>query len=294
MFPATVEAVRSLKPKAVLIENVRGLKRPSFAKYFGYVQLMVAYPEIRRRQNEEWFNHLTRLERYHTRGKPDGLYYRVVAQVLNAADYGVPQKRERVFIVAFRNDLHLEWAFPSWTHGQDALISSQFVTRDYWDRHRVPKRMIPKPNGKLSCRIDRLRDGLLPLLQPWQTVRDAISDLPQPAKKRGSDEPSLTHFQIPGARQYVGHTGSALDEPAKTLKAGDHGVPGGENMLAELDGSVRYFTIRESARLQTFPDEFVFPGSWTESMRQIGNAVPVRLAECLGRDILARLRARLQ
>ena len=65
-------------------------------------------------------------------------------------------------------------------------------------------------------------------------------------------------------------------------------------MLAELDGSVRYFTIRESARLQTFPDEFVFPGSWTESMRQIGNAVPVRLAECLGRDILARLRARLQ
>jgi DNA (cytosine-5)-methyltransferase 1 len=294
MFPETVEAVRRLKPKAVLIENVRGLKRPSFAKYFGYIQLMVAYPEIRRRPKEEWFNHLSRLERYHTRGKPDGLYYRVVAQVLNAADYGVPQKRERVFIVAFRNDLHLEWSFPSCTHGQDALLWSQFITREYWDQHRVSKRLVPKPNGKLGCRIDRLRDGLLPLLEPWRTVRDAISDLPKPAKKRGSDEPSLTHFQIPGARQYVGHPGSALDEPAKTLKAGDHGVPGGENMLTELDGSVRYFTIRESARLQTFPDEFVFPGSWTESMRQIGNAVPVRLAECLGRDILARLKARLQ
>lgn len=294
MFPETVEAVHKLKPKAVLIENVRGLKRPSFAKYFGYIQLMVAYPEVRRKPKEDWSNHLSRLERYHTRGKPDGLYYRVVAQVLNAADYGVPQKRERVFIVAFRNDLHLEWSFPPCTHSQDALLYSQFVTREYWDHHRVPNRQIPKPNEKLSLRLDRLRGGLLPLLQPWRTVRDAISDLSRPAKKRGLHEPNLTHFSIPGARQYVGHTGSALDEPAKTLKAGDHGVPGGENMLAGPDGSVRYFTIRESARLQTFPDEYVFPGSWTESMRQIGNAVPVRLAECLGSDILTRLRTRLQ
>jgi DNA (cytosine-5)-methyltransferase 1 len=294
MFPETVEAVRRLKPKAVLIENVRGLKRPSFAKYFGYIQLMVAYPEIRRLPKEDWFHHLARLERYHTWGKPDGLHYRVVVQVLNAADYGVPQKRERVFIVAFRSDLHLEWSFPPCTHSQDSLLWSQFITQEYWEQHRVPKRLIPRPTGKVNRRIARLRDGLLPLVQSWRTVRDAISDLPKPAKKRGSDEPSLNHFYIPGARQYVGHTGSALDEPAKTLKAGDHGVPGGENMLTELDGSVRYFTIRESARLQTFPDEYVFPGSWTESMRQIGNAVPVRLAECLGRDILARLRARLQ
>ena len=108
MFPATVDVVRKLKPKAVLIENVRGLKRPSFAKYFGYIQLMVTYPEIGRRPGEGWPDHLSRLERYHTRGKPDGLYYRVVTQVLNAAGTGVPQKRERVFVVAFRNDLHLE------------------------------------------------------------------------------------------------------------------------------------------------------------------------------------------
>lgn len=88
-----------------------------------------------------------------------------------------------------------------------------------------------------------------------------------------------------GARIYKGHTGSPLDEPAKTLKAGDHGVPGGENMVAFPDGSVRYFTIRESARLQSFPDSYVFPGSWTESMRQLGNAVPVKLAHMLGQSI---------
>ena len=56
-------------------------------------------------------------------------------------------------------------------------------------------------------------------------------------------------------------------------------------MLRRPDGSVRYFTIREAARLQTFPDDFVFPGSWTETMRQLGNAVPVRLGELVARSV---------
>jgi DNA (cytosine-5)-methyltransferase 1 len=62
------------------------------------------------------------------------------------------------------------------------------------------------------------------------------------------------------------------------LKAGDHGVPGGENTVRLTDGMLRYFSVRECARLQTFPDEWVFSGSWTEAMRQLGNAVPVELA----------------
>ncbi len=78
--------------------------------------------------------------------------------------------------------------------------------------------------------------------------------------------------------------------PAKTLKAGVHGVPGGENTLANANGSVRYFTVRESARLQTFPDDFVFQSSWTESMRQLGNAVPVKLAEIISGDIAKHLK----
>ncbi|MFH0911218.1 MAG: DNA cytosine methyltransferase, partial [Planctomycetota bacterium] len=93
------------------------------------------------------------------------------------------------------------------------------------------------------------------------------------------------HRFQPGARPYPGHTGSPFDEPAKTLKAGDHGVPGGENMLAYPDGKVRYFTVRESARLQTFPDKFIFHGSWTETMRQLGNAVPVALARVVAKEI---------
>jgi DNA (cytosine-5)-methyltransferase 1 len=88
---------------------------------------------------------------------------------------------------------------------------------------------------------------------------------------------------------YPGHTGSPLDQPAKTIKAGDHGVPGGENMLVNTDGSVRYFTARETARIQTFPDGYVFHGSWTETMRQLGNAVPVALARVVASSVAQAL-----
>ena len=102
---------------------------------------------------------------------------------------------------------------------------------------------------------------------------------------------ALNHFLNPGARAYPGHDGSTWDEPAKTLKAGDHGVPGGENTL-RFDGvSVRYFSVRECARLQTFPDSWFFEGSWTETMRQLGNAVPVEMAKSIATELFANLTA---
>lgn len=292
MFPELVRAILHLRPKAVLLENVRGLTRPTFARYFGYIQLMVAYPEIGRRISEEWCEHSARLERHHTRGKRGGLFYRVVFRTLNAADYGIPQKRERVLIVAIRGDLGIEWSFPSPTHSQEALLWDQSVAGQYWERHRIAKKHRPCLRGIAQGKPNDCNDALFPIgpsRRPWKTVRDAFADLPAPQSTRAEAEPGLTHFEIRGARSYPGHTGSLLDQPAKTLKAGDHGVPGGENMVALPDGRVRYFTIRESARLQTFPDSHVFPGSWTESMRQIGNAVPVALGEILARQIRERL-----
>jgi DNA (cytosine-5)-methyltransferase 1 len=101
----------------------------------------------------------------------------------------------------------------------------------------------------------------------------------------------LNHIFQDGAKAYPGHTGSYIDEPAKTLKAGVHGVPGGENMVRRADGSVRYFTVRESARLQTFPDNYRFHGAWTECMRQLGNAVPVELARQVGVSVAEHLKA---
>lgn len=288
MFPQAIRAVRELRPKAFILENVKGLTRASFANYLEYIRLRLAYPEIIERRGEDWEKHLVRLERYHIRGKHNDLHYRIVKRLLNAANHGVPQRRERIFLVGFRADLGIEWNFPDETHGQDSLLWSQWRDGEYWERHAVAKRNRPE-GGKGKARALTLREP--PRLAPWRTVRDAISDLPDPEKNPAAAADFHNHRFQPGARSYPGHTGSPLDEPAKTLKAGDHGVPGGENMLLRPDGSIRYFTVRESARLQTFPDEFLFHGSWTETMRQLGNAVPVELAHVVAssvRDYLAR------
>ncbi|MCC6294254.1 MAG: DNA cytosine methyltransferase [Bryobacterales bacterium] len=289
LFPETIRAVVSLRPKAILIENVRGLTRQSFVNYFTYIQWMLRFPEVRRRQSEDWTEHRRRLERYvASDGKGyDGLRYNVLARVVNAADYGVPQKRERVFIVAFRDDLGVKWSFPVETHSQQALLVSQWVTGEYWDRHKIPKKKRPSTPAGMEHRTE----GLLNFGQAsWLTVRDALAGLPDP--DRGGAGAITNHVFQPGARRYVGHTGSPLDEPAKTLKAGDHGVPGGENMISFPDGMVRYFTVREAALLQTFPRDFVFSSSWSENMRQLGNAVPVELGRIMAQEIRVRLENR--
>jgi DNA (cytosine-5)-methyltransferase 1 len=289
MFPEAVRAVRELQPKSFLFENVKGLTRDKFNRYFTYVQLQLTYPEITCKRDEDWTDHLARLEQHHTQGNDQGLSYRVVSRLINAADYGIPQRRERVFIVGFRSDIHQAWAFPKATHSQEALLWSQWVSCEYWDKHSIARSAILEP--KSEARINKMRadEAVLEHL-PWVTVRDTISDLPDPEKGDSNSGRILNHEYRPGAKAYKGHTGSPLDEPAKALKAGDHGVPGGENMMVLPDGRVRYFTVRESARLQCFPDEYFFPVSWTESMRQLGNAVPVTLGHKIAASIQEVLR----
>lgn len=290
MFPATVDIVRRLCPKAFVIENVKGITRSSFANYYQYILLQLEFPEVVRRDGETWPDHLKRLQEEKTSGALhlNGLTYNVVPTLVNAADYGVPQKRERVFIVGFRADLGIEWSFPKSTHSLDSLLRSQWITGDYWERHRIANSYRPNVPDRLLGRVRRLASELIPSDEkPWRTVRDALQDVPDP--RRAGARNFLNHQFQDGARVYPGHTGSPLDLPAKTLKAGDHGVPGGENMMVRVDGTVRYFTVRESARLQTFPDGYVFHGSWTETMRQLGNAVPVSL----GRQVAASVAEQL-
>lgn len=286
MWSEAVRAVRETKPRAFIFENVKGLTRQSFATYLSYVVMQLTYPELTAENDESWESHLSRLEMHHTgRRGPSGLEYRVVYRVLNAANYGIPQRRERVVFVGFRDDLGIEWAFPKETHSLEALIWDQ-VKGDYWERHKVAKQDRITASRRLQ-RAFQLDEK--PKSSPWRTTRDAIGDLPDPEHEPERSLKYPNHRFQPGARSYPGHTGSPLDEPAKTLKAGVHGVPGGENMLLRPDGTVRYFTVRESARLQTFPDEFRFHGSWTETMRQLGNAVPVELAHLIARDVKRHL-----
>jgi len=274
MFPQAVRAVREIRPKAFLFENVRGLARNSFSKYLGYIVLQLTYPSLVRRGQETWMDHLSRLERHHTGTGGAHPEYKVIPpRILNAADYGVPQRRERIFFVGFRADINAQWNFPEPTHSQDALIYSKWVTGDYWKTRNLSPTQLRPVDRIISRSITSL---LKKQLQPFATLRDAICDLPDPRLDVAARIPN--HIYQPGARPYPGHSGSVLDDPAKTLKAGDHGVPGGENMIAFPNGTYRYLTVRESARVQTFPDDYIFECSWTETMRQIGNAVPVELA----------------
>jgi DNA (cytosine-5)-methyltransferase 1 len=252
MWPEAIRSVREIRPRAFLFENVRGLARPKFAAYLRSI-----------------VDGLSR---------PGGdLRYDVQVIQVNAADFGAAQKRHRVVIAGIRSDVVTSGTpilHP--THSRERLLWEQFVTGEYWKEHGI-SRSVDTYEPMDATTVRRLRAfGLEPAGKRWVTVRDKLWGLGDPNGRNN-------HVSQAGAKAYKGHTGSPLDQPAKALKAGDHGVPGGENMMVLPDGRVRYFTTREAARLQGLPDDYEFPRSWTESMRQLGNAVPCELAEALGR-----------
>jgi len=286
MFPEAVRAVRELKPKGFIFENVKGLLRKSFRPYFDYLLLQLSHPEIIASENMDWTEHLKVLENYHSSKGNKGLEYNVTYQLVNAADYGVPQQRHRVIIIGFRNDFDFDWSFPEPTHSKEALFYAKNIDKSYWDEHKIATNKRPEIS-RIDKQMVQMIDKMI-LGNRWQTVRDAITGLPNPQGKSANN--FFNHEFRGGAKKYNGHSGSVLDEPSKTIKAGAHGVPGGENMFSLDDGSLRYYTVRESARLQTFPDNYIFLGSWSESMRQIGNAVPVKLATIIGESIISHIK----
>ena len=279
MFPEVLRAVRSLRPQAVMLENVQGLARPSFRPYLEYILRQLEWPSVTPKKDEEWQKHDERISQ-HQEASMDECEYHVNWALLEAADYGVAQKRRRVFIVATKADITGKFGFPQASHKREALIRTQ-TNGEYWKSRRIgpPKNGL---NGAAALHLDDFAE-----FDAWKTVRDAISDLPPPAaSERNSDN---NHWLIPGARVYRGHTGSRLDWPSKTIKAGVHGVPGGENIVLLDDGTHRYFTLRETARLQGFPDDYVFAGARLHITRQIGNAVPVDFAEAIGRKLFEQM-----
>jgi DNA (cytosine-5)-methyltransferase 1 len=289
MFPYAIQAIEKLRPKAFIFENVKGLLRPTFSDYFKYIILRLTYPSFSTAVNLDWQQHLQKLQSI-SQLSYVGTKYNVQFKLINAANYGVPQTRERVVIVGIRSDLNCYWQFPPEIYSADSLFWDMHVTGKYWERHKISNSERPLIDKSVEDRIGRITKKygmLVPELLPWQTVRDALGDLPAPTSNHGVSDHIFRH----GARIYPGHTGSILDLPAKTIKAGDHGVPGGENMIRFPDGQVRYLTVFEAKRLQTFPDDFVIEGGWGESMRQIGNAVPVLLAETIGHELMKTLKS---
>ena len=242
MFPQASRSIAEAKPRAFLFENVKGLLRDKFKPYFDYILMRLSYPGCGQKHGESWQCHANRLRLISKElNSYEGVRYRVQYKLLNAADYGVPQVRERVFIVGIRTDINVEWKWP--------------------------EPICPTPKYRIP-------------------ISAVLRDVPDPSEvlKYAED-----HIFIGGAKIYPGHTGSDIDKPSKTIKAGAHGVPGGENMLRFRDGSVRYMTVHEAKLIQSFPKDYKITGSWGEALRQIGNAVPVALANVVAQGLYSLL-----
>lgn len=258
LWPEAVRAVSEALPRAFVFESTPGLLRPSFSQYLDEL--------------------VTRLER--PCGVREDVQYKVTVVPLNAADYGVSQNLRRVLIAGVRQDCGSLLEFPAATHSHERLVWDKWISGEYWERHgllRPDASLVPKDEVSILKRL--LKSDARPGEAAWRTCRDALA---------GDGTAVLAdHVEDSGvrrpARPYPGHTGSRLDWPSKALKAGVHGVPGGENMFVEDNGACWHFTVRDAARLQGLPDDFVVEGSWSQGMRQLGNALPVPIARVAGR-----------
>lgn len=211
LYEEIVRCLKMVKPKFFVTENVRGLKSLYKGKFF---KLM--------------------LDDF------DGAGYNLTWQLLNAKDYGVPQDRQRIFMVGVRKDLKVTYDFPRRTHG--------------------------------------------PGLQPYVTLRQAIGDLKPPKKGEYWDSNDYSFFYMSRNRRRT------WEEVSFTVQASGRHTPlhpscppmkkvGKDRWVFTGDPKkYRRLSVRECARIQTFPDSYEFEGNVLSLYRQIGNAVPPLLA----------------
>lgn len=194
---------------------------------------------------------------------------------LDAADYGVPQTRRRLFLAGFKPPAH--FAFPPPTHrdGNRETVwghIGDLPSPPFWDEVGDPTHG-PYPNHQKS-RHRPIAIKRLKALAPGQGHLDLPRSLKLDCHVRASKK-------YPG-KVYRGVYGRMRDDqPAPTLTSGCICITRGPFGHPYQPRSI---TPREAARLQAFPDDFVFCGSRMEVAAQIGNAVPVRLAEALARS----------
>jgi DNA (cytosine-5)-methyltransferase 1 len=216
-FPTFISAVRRYRPQLALFENVRGML---FRNKEYFEEIVLALQELN---------------------------YIVEWQILNAVDYGVPQKRERLFCVAHRGG----WRWPEKTHSH-----SQYTAGDAL--------------GELAYSVPHNSRFLTPSMDEYIKKYEIASKCIKPRD---------VHLEIPSrtvtCRNLCGATGDML-------------------RIRLPDGRRRRLTVREGARLQSFPDWFEFQGSENSQFNQIGNAVPPILAKALARSVKTYLNGNQQ
>ncbi|HSE15997.1 MAG TPA: DNA cytosine methyltransferase [Pyrinomonadaceae bacterium] len=225
--------------------------------------LMENVSAIRSNKNSEY------LERFIKYSSEIG--YRLDLQVLNAADYGVPQHRKRAFIVGERQDRVKVFQFPkpvlsqaTWLTVRDAFVNLPVPTDS-------PDSNQSFPNHKLinTSELNRLRISHVP---PGGGRQHLPDHLRLPCHEVSVD--------VAGHRNVYGRL--EWDSPAGTITTKCNSFTRGKFGHPEEN---RNITMREAARLQGFPDTFVFLGGTVATAHQIGNAVPPPLARHLGNSL---------
>lgn len=232
MFYYYAEFLRQLKPKMFLAENVKGLTTHDKGRT---IQTMIAVFEE--------------------------LGYSVEWKVLNAWDYGVAEKRQRVVIIGIRNDLKgkVKFEYPK--------------PHDYKPVLRDALKDVPDSPGAKYPESKKKVFDLVPPGGYWRDLPDEVA----------RDYMKSCYF-MGGGRTGIARRIS-WDEPCLTLTCSP--------MMKQTDrchpDESRPFTTREYARIQSFPDEWEFAGKVSDIYKQIGNAVPVNLAKCVGESIMEAL-----
>lgn len=208
LFYDYIKLIKAKRPKAFVAENVKG---------------------ILSKRHLESFNEILDLF--------DKAGYKVTYKLLNAKNYGVPQDRERVFIVGTLKELNLKYNFPIETHTEGNYIT--------------------------------LREAIGDLEQnPGELYEGSFSSMFMSRnRKRNWDEVGFT-VQASGRQAQIHPSSPDMLVVGKDKRIFD----------PESDRSIRRMSVRECARIQTFPDDFEFLSTVNENYKMIGNAVPVNLA----------------
>lgn len=221
--------VKHFQPKAFVFENVRGILSSKQGEDFKII--CASFEEVG---------------------------YKLYWRVLNAADYGVPQQRERVFIVGIRNDIDVEFKFPRPTHGPDSPTKLPYVTvrqviADITDESEI----VPPYGGKYG--------HLLPAIPPGENYRFYTEEMghPEPLFAWRSKFSNFLYKMDP-------------DDICKTIIA----------YQGRYDGPFHWHnrkcTVDELKRMQGFPGDYVIPQSYTEGVKQVGNSVCPPVAHQIG------------
>lgn len=237
LFFEMARAVKEIRPKVFMGENVKGLLEHDNGRTMTTIKNVIA--ELG--------------------------YTLVEPRVMRALQYDVPQKRERLILIAIRNDIapFVEFKWPS-VCSEIRTLHDAFFAGDLYDTD------VPVSEGQLYPEQKKQVMRLVPEGGDWRNLPEDVAR----AYMKGS-------YNLGG-----GKTGMArrlsMSEPSLTLTC----APAQKQTERCHPWETRPLTIREYARIQTFPDEWVFCGSLTSKYKQIGNAVPVNLSWAIGRSLI--------